>query len=768
MKHIAQKVITWSILLALVCQLSATAFAVSVTGNALPVVTVQESEEDAAEDADDVLQNADLEQALAEIMASNPEDAELPNTVQPVTPEASYNKKFTYSDGFSMSGIFESETMYFKVQNYWDTVYAYAAIEFSLSQLISDVPASMTFMVNDVPIYSCKMDYQYGKDQIVYVTIPVQYLNEGYNSFTITGYVRIYDDEGCLDDLSGANWVYIQDSSFVEVGYELLDHQQKISYYPYPFISTVEESGAYTQILVSDAAGNEELEAALLLRADLASETDSEDAITLTRYSARSKNGTKNTILVSTLANLPAECEQWLSKEEQAAILPNTAQVRFVLDNNGNPLLLVVAEDADDLMEAAQMLVDDSRVVQEKTSTAVVLSGSAQRYLEANEGSDMAADRYTIESLTGGGITFTGPFHQTADIFLPFSGGYVLSGSSKVSLNFRYSKNLDFTRSMITVYWGDVPVASKKLTEENANGDELSFLMPTDVIGTYASKITIAFDLELPDLFCTPRMDEMPWAYVSASSSLYLPMGSSSTLSFSLRPYPFESSSQFNDLLVVIPDSPTDEELDTLGRVIAIYGESIEPYGTISVCRASEFDSTDARRPIITIGTYADNSLIRELNDSLSFAYTEDGTRFASNAKLILSESYAANIGVMQLINSPYADDEGILVVSAANDSALQTLNTYLRKSKNVWKLADDAVIVDEDNEISTFAFLSEVASSERPSLKEFVEENRSSILFTVVATSAMLLLLLAILLILIRGYARGQGRNSEKEKNKQ
>jgi hypothetical protein len=698
---------------------------------------------------------ASKEETIAEIMASNPEDAETPNTKKPSVSKTTYKKQFTYSDGFSLSGIFGTESMYFQIPDYWDSQYAYAKIEFSLSQLITDVPASMTFLVNNVPVYSCKMDYELGKNQSVYFQIPVDLLNEGYNSFDLTGYVRIYDEEGCIDDLSGANWVYINEDSCVEVGYELLSDEQKISYYPYPFISTVEENGASTQVLVSDAVKEEELQAALLLRADLAAETDTDDQIFLGTYSNQKSGDDEKTILVASWDNLPDQYKKKLTDVDEDA-LGKSALVQF-LKEDGKPVLLITSKKDSCLMEAAMMLVDEDRASQEKSSTAYVKEGSAQLVMDSETTSDMIAGRYTVEQIMDSGVTFTGPFHQTADIFLPFSGGYVLSSSSKVSLNFRYSKNLDFKRSMITVYWGDVPVASKKLTEDNADGDELSFTMPTDVIGTSATKISIAFDLELPDLFCTPRMDEMPWAYVSGDSSLYLPLGVSGTLSFDLRPYPFEVSSQFNDLLVVIPDEPSKVELDTLGQMVALYGESVTSYGSLDVVRAGDFNEKDADAHIMTVGNYEDNALIAKLNDSLSFQYEEDGSQFLSNEQLVLSDSYARNIVTMQMLHSPYGEDRGILVAAGINDETLSYLRDYLTLDKNIWKLEGDTVLIDEDGELDTFTFLENDTKQNKPALKQFVEENQDSLLFAMVATSAMLLLLLAVILILIRMYARGK-----------
>lgn len=694
------------------------------------------------------------EEALGDIMDSDPEDALEANTKEPDV-SAENHKDFEYSDDIVLSGIFQTNTYYFQVPDYWDSEYAYARIQVELSQMIQDVPASLTFMVNNVPVTSYKMDYQNGKTQTLYVEIPIEMIKEGYNSFDVTGYARIYDEEGCIDDFSGANWISIRKESFIQVGYSLKDHEQMISYYPYPFISTVDESGSLAYIAVSDAKDEKELEAALMVRAGLGSRTDMEDDISLVTYSSLPRDE-GNKIIISLFNSLDGELKQAVQEGLDGRDLKEQAMVKFMADKNGNPLLLITSEDGDCLVEAVTMLLDEERVSQEKASQTFVKKGSAQIIRESSAKSDMIAGRYTLDALTEEGLNFIGPFHQTADIYLPFSGGYVLADSGKVVLKFRYSENLDFRRSMVTVYWGDVPVASKKLTQENADGDELSFTMPEDVIGTYAGKISVAFDLELPELFCTPRMDQMPWAYVTEDSVFYLPVGVESNYSLSTRPYPFEISSMFNDLLVVIPDEITEEELDTLGHIIALYGESITPYGDIQVKRAGELGTGEEKsHNIITVGNYNDNSLIQELNGQLYFKYNEDGTAFQSNGRLVLSDDYAGKIASLQLLYSPYADNKAILVAGALNDETLSNIKSFIRKDENVWKLEKDTVLIDDELEIKTFEMAAVEKNRKQPVLKTIFENNRDSVIFAVTATSVMLLLLLAVVLILIRIYWR-------------
>ena len=84
-----------------------------------------------------------------------------------------------------LQGIFERSGYFFKVQKYWEPIYALAQIEYTVSPLIrDDVPASLTFFINDSPIYSCAVTYEEGASQIVFVPIPVEYLKKDFNEFS--------------------------------------------------------------------------------------------------------------------------------------------------------------------------------------------------------------------------------------------------------------------------------------------------------------------------------------------------------------------------------------------------------------------------------------------------------------------------------------------------------------------------------------------------------------------------------------------------------
>lgn len=376
--------------------------------------------------------------------------------------------------------------------------------------------------------------------------------------------------------------------------------------------------------------------------------------------------------------------------------------------------------------------------------------------------SALIEDGETIKGITNqNGLYFVGPFHQVSTIYLPFSGGFVLGEGGKIELKMRYSDNLDFERSLVTVYWGETPVASKKLDREKAALDMLSFMMPSDVVGTHASTIKIAFDLEVEDLYCTKRADEMPWAYVSGESTLFFPAGNASVFDLSLRPYPFQRLGLFNNLALVVPDEMDEAEYAVFGRIAALMGTDVSPYGTVNVWFASQYPKESQNANVIAVGTWKDNAFLRSVNDKLSFPFTDDGARFASSSQLLLSERYAAEICVMQFLRSPWQEGRAILAVCAPDTQALSQLDRFAVKQENAWDMAGDAFLIDQDLETKSFRFLKEEAL-EKATLRDRLEKNRDAVIFTLVSTAVMFLMLVAVILILVR-YRRNRREEDKK-----
>lgn len=659
--------------------------------------------------------------------------------------ETSYVKDIFFPQTI-MQGIYSNCGLYFYVPEYWDTKYIYAELEYRVSQIISEAGSTLTFYLNQLPVSSCEVICEGGDSQITHVKIPVELVQEGYNSFMIMAYSS--PSGSCTDAFSSANWLSVSDASYIRCGYEVKTQNKEIANYPYPFLSTMDETGKGLRIAVSDRAENEEVAAAMNLMADLSSQTSGYNSIQVSLLSELNPAGKNGTILVSKYENLPAAYQ---NKVTDTNGLNEQGIVMLTEDEEGDPLLIITSKDGECLMEAVYMLMDENRVSQETGNVAKVMGGSAQLAASENSDQQMAARTYTLKELNGGGLEFVGLFHKEQIIYLPFSEDYYLSEQGRITLNFRYSDNLDFHKSLVSVYLGDIPIGSKKLDRDKTEGDELTVSIPEDLSGAAAGSVKIVFDLELEDMTCSFKQDQMPWAYVSEESQFYLPVSGEFHLSFDAMPLPFRKDGKFNHVLLVISDDPTSRELNLYGQLTGMYGGGVEPYGTFFVKRAKELSEEDGNFNIITAGTYDSNNYLKAINDRLYFSYGGKGGGFESNEQLILSDNYSENIAIMQLLESPYASGRGILALTGASWETLNYAEEILRDEKQRYGLSKDCVIIDKDLEIKSYRFLVNTQEGKEPALAETLDQNKQSILFTIVATSVMLMLLIAVIIILLR-----------------
>lgn len=230
---------------------------------------------------------------------------------------------------------------------------------------------------------------------------------------------------------------------------------------------------------------------------------------------------------------------------------------------------------------------------------------------------------------------------------------------------------------------------------------------------------------------------------------MVLPVGEQKSLSFDVRPYPFQIYGRFQDTVIVLPDRETREERELLRQMVSLYGHACGPYGSLSVQRAGEF-STQDDVSLILIGTYEDNPVIREVNASLQLPFAGNGEKFDGEKTLALSSAYSARIGTFQLLPSPFHEDRDVLA-AAPGQEALANLAAFLQKLENRAKLTKDTVLIDEDQSMKAYELLSDTSRNARPDLRERLEKNKEPAIYALAATSAMLLFLLAVIIIFIR-----------------
>ncbi|WP_313563753.1 cellulose biosynthesis cyclic di-GMP-binding regulatory protein BcsB, partial [Ruminiclostridium cellobioparum] len=256
------------------------------------------------------------EDALLSSVGSMLENAGAPASTKPKLPKAGLTEDFTWDAPQILKGIYSSADLYFSLPKYWSTKYVCVKLEYRVSQMIKDTPCTLTFAINKQPFYSCQLTYKNNEKNFIYVLIPANLIKNdresSTNTLTISGYARLYNDQGCIDDESNANWITFSEASGVEVGYDLLAHQNRIDFYPYPFISSDNQSGADTAVTVADTAQNEEVAAAMVIMTGLGKNTKNNNNLEISSWQEAQSGGKSRNILVGLTKDMPAGLTKYI------------------------------------------------------------------------------------------------------------------------------------------------------------------------------------------------------------------------------------------------------------------------------------------------------------------------------------------------------------------------------------------------------------------------------------------------------------------------
>ncbi|MNC42427.1 hypothetical protein D3C75_912420 [compost metagenome] len=152
--------------------------------------------------------------------------------------------------------------------------------------------------------------------------------------------------------------------------------------------------------------------------------------------------------------------------------------------------------------------------------------------------------------------------------------------------------------------------------------------------------------------------------------------------------------------------------------------------------------------------------MIRDNNDKLYFRYSKDGDTILSNEKVSIDEQYGAEIGTLQLLESPYESGRGFMALTGVSSEDVYLVSKLIASEKDKWKVYGDGVIADKDGNVSAYRFKT-IAGSDKDSVITQITE-RSDVLGFVVAVVLAVTLVIVSLLLLFRKHMKKRGDKRE------
>ncbi|WP_261805914.1 cellulose biosynthesis cyclic di-GMP-binding regulatory protein BcsB [Lapidilactobacillus luobeiensis] len=651
----------------------------------------------------------------------------------------------TYTQQFqnqttSLSGQSVSSNMYFIKMDYWRLKKATFNFSFQLSQLADQQISDITVSLNNIKIYSFRPENSTGL-QTKEIELPLDLIS-GSSELRING--QILNRSGQNDyrlAQTPANWLTIYPASNVNFRYTLDEPTSGINSFYDHFIGPDTIANSQSVILTPSDPDDAELSAAVYALSGISRILTTEQAtIPIGQLGNKEYDQRPYRLIISRYDQLPAKFRQGISAAEvakQAVIKTQYSDQQYTL--------IVTAKRARDLIKASRFVANQELMKQTKASQKIVTQ-----------------DTQTVTSvlqyqgsfpLTTTGQRVSGPGHQEASFFVSLPSGRTNANGSTIRLNLQYGQNLDFKRSLVTVYINDTPIGSRRLSASKADGQQLTFDLPKSKSLGNSFVVRVVLDLELPESG-QEMNNEAAWATVLPGSSANISSQVKKDLMFTNYPSVFLKNNTFNNILVARPKKMTPVYFKTLTNIfnlIGVYAQSNT--GTVTFSTKVPSKQIQANQNIIAFGTPKDNAYLRQINSRLFFKFDEKYDHFLSNEKLSIETKYGHQLGTAQLLRSQANEDLGVLAVTGATANAVYLASTQINYQRHIEQYQGDAIAVDQDNMHYNYRFKTKTGAK-KTSLVNQISQNVNLIAYLGLAL-LMIVVIGLTLFFLLRKHGR-------------
>ncbi|MGL4877468.1 cellulose biosynthesis cyclic di-GMP-binding regulatory protein BcsB [Paraclostridium dentum] len=658
-------------------------------------------------------------------------------------------KAYKFQDDVTINGVIGSTERFFNVSQNWDVKDLKLNLVYTKSELLDVNYSTITVFINGEPVSSKRLDGDRKYQDKWQVNIPKELVKSGYNSISIKAYKTI-SDKICRDDSNTANWLVIHKQSDIELNYSLKSNSNEIKDYNSIFTNIGNEEYIDTTFVLPDKYNSNELSSIMNLSLNMGQKLKADNFKLDVKLKSNLKEYNNNIIYVGGTNDTSTDFLNLLSNDEKNQA-KNKAVIKQVISPfNKDKRMILIISDNSKALENATKLICNNELLNELNSSSFIID-------ETKDVSEIKKDtknKLTLNDLGYNDFLLKGPFSQETNFDVSIPKNKISTAGSILNLKFRYAKNLDFGRSLVTVYVNDKPISSKKLSLEKADNDNLEVNLPTDVLGKNYYKIKVVFNLELKDLMCVTRDTDNPWAYILDSSFIKFDFKDNNSLNFKSYPYPFIDNQQANDINVVVSKNLNSSDLSNIANIIGNMGrDAVYNTGNLNVLTDSEFLNTNKKGNLIVIGTPDDNSILKDINKDLYIKFDKNFSGFENNDKIkFLDDKYSKQLSTIQLINSPYSKSNSAIIVSSLDKNSLSSSVRYLSDNNLTRDLKGDAAVVNRDGGIQDINFKENNTKDEEPednSTKFKLE--RSSLTFILIAGFLFLTVIISAILLILK-----------------
>lgn len=376
--------------------------------------------------------------------------------------------------------------------------------------------------MNGVKFYSFRPEHKSGF-QSKAVEIPLELL-QGTNKLEIKGQILNKKDAKNYDlAQTPANWLTIKSGTNMNFKYEVKDPENTLRSFYDHFSGEDTIANQHSKIVTPDQPIKAELAAGMTALTGIShATTTNNNQISVVQNTNMDDTKGDYILYVAKYDNLPKALKQEISEKD----VEKRAVIKTHYTKKGD--YLIVTAKTDGLLKKASQFFANPELMQQTNKSTEMISYLTNTFMSKVQDRGKYQLTNVIDKIKGAG-------HHETNYLVTLPNDRTNADGSEVKLHFRYSKNLNFKRSLVTVYVNDTTLGSKKLTAAKANGDEVTLEVPKGTSLGNSFEVRVAFDLEMKDQEISDN-SETPWAEVDTNSEMKVKSEKSNDLLFTNYP----------------------------------------------------------------------------------------------------------------------------------------------------------------------------------------------------------------------------------------
>ena len=577
---------------------------------------------------------------------------------------------------------------------------SYLSLDFDHSELVRPEDSTLTVTVNDTPVSSFLLTSDNAKRTTLKIAIPADRLARDLNRIRLKYYMRLrYDD--CLDDNDEGLWSTVYQSTFIH--YEYASPLQflglpplDLGKLPAPIIRNVIPE-TEVAVVVPDQPSTSLISSAASVAARFGQWSSGRPMKTMLHTASQLSPTIKvgrdmvvigepgaNPVLDDLLPSLPLkfrrEAEGFRFIDENGSpIDPTSGILQLVVSPwDQRTTVLVLSGGNDEGVRRAVRTVS-SRLAMKSLQGPYAIVNAATEELKRGEADEEEKNTISI-SLAQLGLTDTtakgfGSPATTFSLDVPPVDNQV---GAYMDMIISYSPLVDPILSSVTLGLNGTPVRTLALKTESSQRSTQRVHLPAANLKPGLNSVTVTFNLYAKgsDWYCMPPAEERAWAVLHADSTFNLPLGpDAASLDLANYPYPFVLQGSAANTLLVFPDQQ-DLLATSLQVAVALGKQSVGNSTEMQAVLESQLtDEIKKKYHLVVFSAPTGSGLVTELAPTLPMALEPGSRRSLQKAEAtLLGIKDAANLGIVELIPSPWNSDRALLLVSGTTaEMARQT-----------------------------------------------------------------------------------------------